>query len=223
MIVLGIETATSVCGVGLACDEGFMADYRILRRNKHAELLPEAIETVLKDAGMRVHEIDGIAVSIGPGSFTGLRIGLGLAKGMAFGLEKPLIAVPTMDGMVSQTPHVCEWACVLLTARKGEVYQGLFRRSENSWQREGKYEIVPENRIGKGLPNEGILFLGEGSDNNKNCILDRVDEAHFLPPFHSIPSGYGVAAKGRELLCEGNVADIDTLSPFYLKRFQGEA
>lgn len=223
MIVLGIETATSVCGVGLAGDEGFLADYRVLRQYAHAELLPEAVDTLLKDADIRAHDIDGIAVSIGPGSFTGLRIGLALAKGMAFGLEKPLIAVPTMDGMVSQVPHVCECICVLLAARKGEVYQGLFRRSANSWQREGKYEIIPENRIGEGLPDEGILFLGEGSENYKNCILDRVEEAHFLQPLHSIPSGYGVAAKGREFLCEGNVADMDTLSPLYLKRFQGEA
>ena len=223
MMVLGIETATDLCGVGLAGDEGFVADYRLLRGHVHAEHLPAAVEKVLKDAGLLPKEIDGIAVSIGPGSFTGLRIGLGMAKGMAFGLDKPLVAVPTMDGLVSQVPGLCEWACVMLIARKGEVYQGLYRWEKGSWGMVGRYKVVQEEKIGEGFPEGEVLFLGEGTTCHRETIQERTGGARFLPPVYSLPSGYGVAEKGMELLQKGEVAEIDKLVPLYLKRFQGVA
>ncbi len=223
MRVLGIETATTLCGVGLAGDEGFVADYRVLRGYTHAEHLPEAVDQVLKDAGFLVGDIDGVAVSIGPGSFTGLRIGLGLAKGLAWGWEKPLVAVPTMEGLVLQVPGMCEWACVMLIARKGEVYQGLYKWEKDSWRLVGDYGIVQEGKIGEGFPESEILFLGEGTTCYRETIQKRVKGTRFLPPVYSIPSGYGVAERGRERLQKGEVADIDTLVPLYLKRFKGVA
>lgn len=223
MKVLGIETATSLCGVGLAGDEGFVADYKLLRGYIHAEHLPVAVERVLMDAGIPADEVDGIAVSIGPGSFTGLRIGLGLAKGLAFGLDKPLLAVPTMDGLVSQVPDVCEWACVMLVARRGEVYQGLYRWENGSWKLAGDYDVIPEDTIGDRLPEGEILFLGEGAICHRGIIQKKVKGARFMTSVQSLPSGYSVAEKGRELLQTGQTVDIDTLVPLYLKRFQGVA
>ena len=223
MLILGIETATSLCGVGLAGDEGFVADYRILRGYTHAERLPEAVEKVMKDAEVPADKLDGIAVSIGPGSFTGLRIGLGMAKGLAFGMGKALITVPTMDGLISQVPGLSEWACVMLIARKCEVYQGLYRWTGSSWEKEGCYEVIQEDRLGEGLPDNQIIFLGEGAACCRGIIQERVKNARFLPPMHSLPSGFGIAERGLELLRKGMIGDIDTLTPLYLKRFQGIA
>jgi tRNA threonylcarbamoyladenosine biosynthesis protein TsaB len=223
MKVLGIETATQVCGVGLAGEEGLLADYRIVGKTIHAEHLPHAVETVLKDAGVSAGNLDGIAVSIGPGSFTGLRIGLGVAKGLAFGLKKPLVAVPTMDGIVSQVPSSTEWACVLLIARKGEAYRGLYRWSENSWKIIDRYETLSETQVCDGLPDQKILFLGEGAACYREIIRKRIKRACFPPQGMSLAGGYGVASKGRELLKAGKTVDIDSLVPMYLKRFQGVA
>jgi len=221
MIVLGIETATALCGVGLVGDEGLMAEYRLLRGLVHAEYLPGAVEKIIRDAGISQDRIDGIAVSIGPGSFTGLRIGLGLAKGLAYGWAKPLVAVPTMDGIVCQIPKICEWVCVLLVARKGEVFQGLFQQEANSYVRKDNYKIVERKRIGDNLPSGDILFLGEGAACYREDIAQKVKKGIFLPPLYSLPSGYGVAEKGRDLLEQGNTADVNTVAPLYLKRFQG--
>ena len=223
MIILGIETATQLCGVGLAGDEGLIADHRLSGKTIHAEHLPRAVETVLGDAGIPDESLDGIAVSIGPGSFTGLRIGLGLAKGMAFGLDKPLMAVPTMDGIVSQVPGCVEWTCVLLIARKGEAYRGIYRWTESSWSLAEPFGIVPEENIKVGLPTEKIMFLGEGALLFRNSILKQIDGAWFPPTMLHYSSGTTIAEKGRELLARGETADIDSLVPLYLKRFQGVA
>lgn len=223
MIVLGIETATSVCGVGLSGDEGLIGDYKMLRGHIHGEHLPEAIENLFKDAAIPINIIDGIAVSIGPGSFTGLRIGLGVAKGLALGLGKPLIAVPTMDGLVFSIPGMCEWACILLHARKREVYQGLYCWAKGDWIQKGDCQVVPEEEIGRDLPKNNILFLGEGSLCYRRNIEKQIRAAQFLAPIYSQPSGYNIAEKGRQCLSRGEMADTDKLVPIYVKRFQGVA
>jgi len=221
MIILGIETATQICAVGLTGEKGFITDYRLQRGTIHAEHLPGAIETVTADAGISIHEIDGIAVSIGPGSFTGLRIGLSMAKGLALGLDIPLIEVPTLDGIVSQIPGYCGWACVLLLARKGEFYQGLYRWNEDGWLLNRPYQVVQEEKIGVDFPKSEILFLGEGLSYCQEIIQQRIKKARFLSPVQSFASGYAVAEKGRIRLLEGKTSDIDTIAPLYLKKFQG--
>ena len=223
MIVLGIETATQICSVGLAGEEGFIADSRRSGKTIHAEHLPNAVESVLRDAGIASEALDGIAVSIGPGSFTGLRIGMGMAKGLAYGWDKPLVAVPTMDGLVSQVPGCIGWACVLLVARREEVYRGIYRWEGNSWKLSNGYRVIAVKNIVQGIPDHEILFLGEGATCHQKIIQQQIERAHFPPAEQPLPSGYCVAAKGRELLKQGKVADIDTLVPMYLKRFQGVA
>jgi tRNA threonylcarbamoyl adenosine modification protein YeaZ len=220
LIVLGIETATAVCSVGLAENEKFVAEYRYLRASTHAELLPEAVVKITKDARISIQEIDGFAVSIGPGSFTGLRIGLGFAKGLALGQEKPLVAVPTMEALLQSVPRLVEWSCIMLTARKGEVYRGLYRRKNDSWMQVGKVDVLPQERILEGLPDEDTFFLGDGVWNDRERIQTRKN-AVFLPWILSLPSGYGVAEKGVELLNKGIASDLDQLVPSYIKRFQG--
>jgi tRNA threonylcarbamoyladenosine biosynthesis protein TsaB len=223
MMVLGIETATKVCGVGLINDSDIIADYQIHRNTIHAERLAEAVAGVLRDADIAPHELDGIAVSIGPGSFTGLRIGLGLVKGMAYGLNKPLVAVPTMEGLVAKIDGWCDSVCVMLHARKGEIYQGLFYRNADQWILHGDYQIVSEEEIGTGLPNEEIVFIGDVAERYRGVIEKRRHGTIFVNPFLSLPSGYGVARRGHDLLISGQTADVDSVVPIYLKRFRGVA
>lgn len=226
MIVLGIETATNVCGVGLSKDNTFIGEYRLLRGSVHAEQVPPAIEILLRDSGFTVNDLDGIAISIGPGSFTGLRIGLGVAKGLTFASNKPLIPVKTMDAMVWQLPGYCPYACVLIPARKGEFYQGIFRFHGGEWKHEGDIQTVLEKNFSDSLPSGDIILIGEPAGLDKK-IRDKwqINESaiHVLPPFFAMPSGYAVARLGEDLLKSGYTANSDDLVPFYLKRFQGVA
>lgn len=223
MIVLGIETATSVCSVCLSGENGFLAEYRIDRSTVHAERLPILTENILTDTDISPGDISGIAVSLGPGSFTGLRIGLGLAKGLALGWGKSLIGVPTMDGLVSSAPRIVSYACVLLSARKGEFYLGLFKNQQEEWQWEGKIQIVETDDVFHHLPSESILMLGDGAVMLRPILQEKLSHAVFLPEYHTLPSGFGIAETGKALLRVGKVSEIDSLSPLYIKRFQGVA
>jgi len=223
MIVLGIETATSICSVGLTDENGFLAECRIDRGTVHAERLPVLIENILTDTGISSKEIHGIAVSLGPGSFTGLRIGLALAKGLAMGWEKPLIGVPTMNGLVFSAPRILTHACVLLTARKGEFYLGIFQIQKENWILEGEIEVVETDEILQCLPAQPTLILGEGAIKLQQRIQDKRPKDVFLSGRFSLPSGFSVAEKGMTLFAEGKVSDVDSLVPLYVKRFQGVA
>ncbi len=102
MIVLGIETATQGCGAALTRDGQLICEYRSQLKNAHERVLAPAIEHLVQDANIQMAEIAGIAVSIGPGSFTGLRIGLATAKGIAYATERPIVAVPTLEALAHQ-------------------------------------------------------------------------------------------------------------------------
>jgi tRNA threonylcarbamoyladenosine biosynthesis protein TsaB len=224
MIILGIETSTNVCGVGLTKDAAFLGEYRLLRGSVHAEQVPPAIETLLNDSGLAMQDLDGIAVSIGPGSFTGLRIGLGVAKGMALASEKPVIPVDTMDARIWQLPGYFPHACVHIPARKGEFYQGIYQYKDDGWKRIGEIHTVMEGDFGEALPSGDIVFIGDDTRlNKKRRDLWKINDSiiHVFPPFHSLPSGYTVACAGEDLLKNGHTSNSDELVPFYLKRFQG--
>ncbi|MFO7890091.1 MAG: tRNA (adenosine(37)-N6)-threonylcarbamoyltransferase complex dimerization subunit type 1 TsaB [bacterium] len=221
MRVLGVDTATSVCSVGIAGEGGFEADYRINRGYIHGEYLSIAIKEVLKSCDISLKDIDGFAVSIGPGSFTGLRIGLAVIKGIMLGEKRPVAAVPTMDGLIHQVPPISRKGCVMLVARKKEVYQGIYRYSDGRWKKEEKYQVVNEKDIGKGFSEEDIVFIGNGTEKFFHEISDRVDNPVFLAQNFSLPSGFGVAGLGREMIKEGKEADIESLVPLYVKSFKG--
>ena len=221
MVVVGIETASRVCGVALAGPDGWMAEYRIRGQSTHGETLADAVSMLLGKTRIGIGQIDGVAVSIGPGSFTGLRIGLGFAKGFAFGRGLPLVAVPTMDGLAVLVPTVFQNLCILMPSKKGEVYQGLYRREPTGWILSGQLKTVAENQIGEGWPEEETVFIGEGAVQHAAAIQAKTPKAVFFPEVYSLPSGYGIARRGRDLLMAGQRSDIGSLVPQYLKRFQG--
>ena len=221
MTVLGIDTATAVCSVGLAREDGLVGEYRLMGAMAHGERLPDMAEHLFRSSGIDPASLDGIAVSIGPGSFTGLRIGLGYAKGLALGLGKPLVDIGTMDGLIVFVPPVCEWGCVLLKARKGEVYQGLYRW-DGKWLREGEISVVDDDKIGDRLPGNDVLFIGEGAAIHADRIREKYSRARFLQD-ESWPTGYGIASLGIQKLKKGQIADLTTVVPKYIKRFQGVA
>lgn len=221
MTVLGIETATPVCTAGLAGEKGWIAETRIFAGNTHAEQLPDCVRNLLNQASIPAEKLDGIAMSIGPGSYTGLRIGLAFAKGMAFSLDKPLIAVPTMDGLVSAIPDVFPRVCVLIPSRKGEVYRGLYRRDGARWRAEGECDVAVEERLGDGLPEGDILFIGDGARLYRSAIENQCLKPHFFTDAYSLPSGASIAAEGRKRMISGLRDDPDALVPVYMKAFQG--
>src|ERR1700754_2064398 len=130
-MILQIETATTVCSVALANQGKILAVKQLNERNVHAEVITLFIQDVLNEAGVKYEEVQAIAVSCGPGSYTGLRIGVSTAKGLCFALDKPLIAVETLaamaNGIVADRMDYKEMLlCPMIDARRMEVYTALF-------------------------------------------------------------------------------------------------
>lgn len=221
MRVMGVDTATSVCSVGITSESGFEFDYRINHKNIHGEYLSGIIREVLNAFRITLSDIDGFAVSIGPGSFTGLRIGLGVVKGIVLAGKKPVAAVPTMDGLIHRVPPLAKKSCVMLMARKTEVYQGKYHYTDGKWKREGEYQIINEKDIGKDFTEEETIFIGEGINKFSFLILKRVKRPQFIQEDFSFPSGFSIAQLGREMIIKGEEIDIETMVPLYLKRFKG--
>src|SRR2546422_4099659 len=127
MRLLAVETSTLAGGAALLDGELVVGEYALAVSRPHSERLMGAIDRLLTDAGWTVRDLEGLAVSVGPGSFTGLRIGLSTVKGLALALSIPIVAVPTLDAMAALLPFAALPVCPVLDARKREVYPSLYR------------------------------------------------------------------------------------------------
>ena len=146
MRILAVDTATQTCGVAVADDHRLMAEVTIVREETHSKHLINAIEAVLTQAATSLADLDGFAVTIGPGSFTGLRIGISSIKGLAAATGKPVAGISSLDALAFQTTVSSGLVCPLLDARKGEVYFSKFRRTGDRLNRESQERVASPRR-----------------------------------------------------------------------------
>lgn len=223
MKILALETATVAGSIAVLDDlEGLVGEVRIDVKIVHAERLMPSIEWLLSSSMISAEEIDAFAVSIGPGSFTGLRIGLSTAKGFAFASGKPLVPVPTLDAFARTLPFCSHIVCPMLDARKDEVYAALYK-----WEGGVMKKIMPETAVSPGdlLKDikEPMVFMGDGARKYRELIMDALKEnAVFAPSSRMSPSASTVAEIAVEKIKQGDVADIVSLTPFYIRKSEAE-
>ncbi|RJQ13700.1 MAG: tRNA (adenosine(37)-N6)-threonylcarbamoyltransferase complex dimerization subunit type 1 TsaB [Nitrospiraceae bacterium] len=223
MKILAIETATVAGSVAILDDvEGLVGEVRVDVKVAHAERLMPSIEWLLRSSGVSVNDIDAFAVSIGPGSFTGLRIGLSTVKGFSYATGKPIVSVPTLDAF-ARTLSFCSYTiCPMLDARKSEVYAGLYK-----WEGAACNKILHETVISPAELLKQVdgptVFTGEGVKIYSGLILNVMgDKAIFAPPSKMSPSASSVAELAMEKLKQGIIADPVSLSPFYIRKSEAE-
>jgi len=221
-MILQIETATASCSVALANGGGVLVVKQLSGRNVHAEMITLFIDEVIASAGITYQDLDAIAVSSGPGSYTGLRIGVSTAKGLCFALEKPLIAVETLEAMASgaagqQTLSVAGnmLLCPMIDARRMEVYTAVFT-ADGARIRATSAEIITEDSFADLLQNGKILFFGDGAEKCRE-ILGQNANACFLPGF--INSAADLTKKAFEKFKRSEFEDVAYFEPYYLKDF----
>jgi tRNA threonylcarbamoyladenosine biosynthesis protein TsaB len=185
----------------------------------HVASLPQLVERVLARAGLDIRNVEALAVSIGPGSFTGLRIGLGLAKGLAFAGGLPLAAVPTLDALAHVAGAVPgETVCAALDARKREVYAALFRvAADGTPRRLGPDEALAPDTLGARLP-AGTVLVGDAGE----VYPDAFGMVTIRPFGTHHPRGGIVARLGAVRIATGDVPDLGTLEPCYVRPPQAE-
>ncbi len=215
-LILNIETATKNCSVSLA-DNGELLVLKELNDGNysHGEQLHILIQEALKISKKTVADLDGIAVSKGPGSYTGLRIGVSTAKGLCFSLDKPLISISTLASLAN-TISVEKNAIIiaLLDARRMEVYSAVFDNNHNQI-REIKAEIIDEDAFSEYLSKGKVYFLGDGAEKCKTVIKN--DNAIFLDEY--FPSAKQMAKLSYEKHKISDTEDVAYFEPFYLKDF----
>ena len=229
MNVLGIETATAICATAVVAGEDLLAECSLEAPQVHSERLLPLIDECLRKAKLELSRIDGIATSIGPGSFTGLRIGLSVAKGLAFASGKPLVAVPTLEALayeVCRRGEVQSGTCILplLDARRDEVYCALYRWEGNSLSECRQAAALRLQDIGSILPRDAnVIAAGNGLEKFMSYLSSsgnsgsRIGAA--VRPVHCRCSAAAVAVLGSARLHRGEVAEIESLEPMYVKDF----
>ncbi|WP_377130210.1 tRNA (adenosine(37)-N6)-threonylcarbamoyltransferase complex dimerization subunit type 1 TsaB [Mucilaginibacter antarcticus] len=220
MTILQIETATTACSVALAKDGQVIAVRELNQHNIHAEVITLYIDELLKQTGLIYADLDAVAVSSGPGSYTGLRIGVSTAKGLCFGLDKPLIAVETLSAMAQGMISTSSLAprtllCPMIDARRMEVYTALYN-IDGSEVKPTTAEIIDENSFAEYLKDNSIVFFGDGADKCKE-MLGNHPNAIFIAGFAN--SATHLTQKALAKFVNGQFEDVAYFEPFYLKDF----
>lgn len=213
--ILNIETATKNCSVSLA-NNGKTIALKELNSGEysHAEKLHEFIKQVIEESGIQLSELIAIAVSKGPGSYTGLRIGVSAAKGLCFALDIPLIAIDTLQALALSTSISEGLIIPLLDARRMEVYSAVFN-SENELKREVKAEIISEGSFSTYLIEQKVYFIGDGVEKCKGIITH--ENAIFID--NKLPSANEMSVLSFEKFKDRIFEDVAYFEPFYLKDF----
>jgi tRNA threonylcarbamoyladenosine biosynthesis protein TsaB len=223
MITLAIDTATKTAGVALLRDETILVEYFFNLTVNHSETVLPAVHQGLALAGIGVDGVDLFALTVGPGSFTGLRIGASTVKGLALTTGKPVVGISTLEALAYNAVDYPGLICPMLDARKGEVYAALYRRNE-----EGFLDAVREEQAttpGQFLPGiDGqVLFLGDGLAEYGDFIRRSFCErAHFAPPNRQAVRASSVALIGRRMHGRGERLDLVSFVPRYLRRSEAE-
>jgi len=218
--ILNIETSTSVCSVALTSDGQVVDHYENYDGLTHATLLSQFIKDALDTANRKELKIDAIAVSIGPGSYTGLRIGLSQAKGLAFGLDVPLIGINTLHiltvaAMFSDFFDDDILFVPMIDARRMEVYTGVYNTALESIV-EPQPMIIDESSFDSLLSHHNLIFIGNGADKVKNVIKNPT--ARFIEGIK--PVAVDMIALSEKAFREKHFIDVAYSTPLYLKEFQ---
>jgi tRNA threonylcarbamoyladenosine biosynthesis protein TsaB len=223
MNVLGVETSTLVGSVAVASEEGLIGEYTLNVGLTHTERLLPAIDQLLQGLAIPFSDIDALAISLGPGSFTGLRIGISTIKGLSFASEKPVVGIPTLDALAHHIQGSESLICPMLDARKKEVFAALYRRNRaDGLQKLTAYLATAPDKLLRDLDEE-VVFLGDGSRVYRSLIEASLgSRAAFAPPHLNHPRAATVAFLGMEELKKGNATSLDTLTPIYVRPSEAE-
>ena len=213
--ILNIETATKNCSVSIAKNGAILAIKELNNGNySHAEVLHPFIVDILKEAELSVKDIDAVAVSKGPGSYTGLRIGVSAAKGFCFAFDKPLISVDTLTSLSRYISIDKGIIIPMIDARRMEVYSAVFN-NKNERIRDIKAEIIEENSFIEYLENNKVYFLGDGAQKCKSIINH--ENAIFIDD--KFPSAKEMAQMSFYKYQKSDIENVAYFEPFYLKDF----
>lgn len=220
MLILAIDTATKIGSVALYEDKtGIIGEINLYVKVNHSNVIMKAVDSLFDLSGYTIKDVDKIAVTTGPGSFTGIRIGVAIAKGLAYSLKKPIIGINELD-VLAETGEEREGLIVpLIDARKERVYYSQYKYENRKLVRKEEYKDGELRDILEKLKGERVVFIGDGAIVNQELIKEIMGEDNIVfSKANSIPR----AAMAAQMALHHEDDNIYTLEPFYLNKSQAE-
>ncbi len=227
MKILAIDSSGLIASAALATEDAVLAEYTTNYKKTHSQTLLPMIDEIVKMTETELSELDAIAVTAGPGSFTGLRIGSATAKGLGQALDKPLIAVPTTEALAWNFCGSEAVICPLMDARRSQVYTGLYRWNKEAETMDCLFEqqamavediIAEVNRLG-----QPVIFLGDGADAYRTVLSEKTEVVFSFAPVHmSKQRAASLAACAFVYAKEGKTQTAAEFVPTYLRKSQAE-
>ena len=224
MKVLAIETSTYSGSIAVSEDDEILGEFYFNMGPSHSEKLVPSIEWLLSGLDIDKSELDGIAVSLGPGSFTALRVGISTAKGMALSLGILVAGASSLELMAMNLPFAGYPVCSVMDAKKGELFAALFRSEDGRIERITEDMIVSPQEL-REIIKEKTIFIGEGALLYKDFMEDnQVSRENVLacPPYLNYPRASSLAQSGVRSLSAGKADDVVALAPRYLRKSDAE-
>lgn len=230
MKILGIDSSGLVAGIAVVEDEVLLAEYNVNYKKTHSQTLLPMLDAVRNMLELDLDSIDAIAVASGPGSFTGLRIGSATAKGLGLALDKPIVEVPTLEGLAYNLCGVEAWVCPLIDARRNQVYTGIYefdqdglRAVEPQCAVDVSYIINRINGLGEKEPGRKVIFLGDGVPVYRKQLEQGTRISHtYATPANNRQRAASVAALGAVYFAAGRMVSAAEHRPEYLRQSQAE-
>lgn len=225
MKILGIDSSGTVASAAMAADGVLVAEFTVNNKLTHSQTLLPMIDQVVQMSGIALKEVDAIAVAAGPGSFTGLRIGASTAKGLGLALGKPMIPVPTLEGMAYRLVGTAGLVCPMMDARRNQVYTGIYRAAPGKLEIVSGQKAVGIREILQELAEyqEPVMLLGDGVTAYSDIIAQDDSLDYQLAPLHlNRQSAASVAALGEVYFGQGKTETAQEHRPIYLRKSQAE-
>ena len=218
-----METSTMVGSVALSDDDQLLAEYQIGIKATYSDTLIPLIDQILRNTKISIKEIDGFVLALGPGSFTALRIGVSMIKGLALATKKPVVGIPSLDGLAHNICFSNLLICPVFDARKGEVYTAFYKRDDEHTLR----KLTPDRALNpeKLLDEirEEVIFLGDGSDIYRDLIVRKLKEKVFFAPLHlKYPRASAIARLALQKFNDNDLIDIERVTPVYVRLPEAE-
>ncbi|RLB77134.1 MAG: tRNA (adenosine(37)-N6)-threonylcarbamoyltransferase complex dimerization subunit type 1 TsaB [Deltaproteobacteria bacterium] len=222
MKILAVDTATKSCSVAVVNKRSLLAEMTTVRKQTHSRHLMKMIEKVIGLSGLALSELDGFAVTRGPGTFTGMRIGISSVKGLATATGKPVVGVSSLDALAMQASFFPYLICPFIDASRGEVYFSRYKFRNGHLEKEADEQVSSPEKAVFDL-NETCLFIGDGALLYQKTILNKMDKsAFFASSFQNTLRASTVAYISMDRLKNDDTDDIGIFVPHYIRKSDAE-
>lgn len=224
MKILGIDSATEAASCAIIDDDKLLGEVTFNYKKQHSVIIMNMIDYLLKNLKISIDDIDGFAVSKGPGSFTGLRIGMAVVKGLSEGSKKPFVSISSLDTMAYSLAYTDGIICPIIDALRNNVYTALYTFKDNTFNKISDYMAISIDDLIKVLNdyNLPVTFIGDAVPKFKEIFDEKLSKVKFSPNHQNLVKASGLCELGLNLMHEGKFDNPLSSAPIYLRKSQAE-